>query len=164
VARGTEPGVRLRSKCPPHQFRDRRLAQASRLEQHRVAGAEDVQQLIVTFLRPARDDHQHRERIEPPGKKIKKPQGRNIDPLRIIDQHHHRRRRDQVDQQPVQPVQQVIQRDTRLGIGSVEQLPHYGGRPSENSMACWTHAGQQRFEQLPDASEGEITFQLRAPH
>ncbi len=165
VAGGAELLVRVRPELLPHQVGDAPRAEVPGAQQREVVGGQEVvDQLVVPVLGgPDRHGHQDPDRVEPPGQETQEPQGRLVGPLGVVHQHGQRRPLGEVDQQPVQAVQQRERRPrSGLPVTGAEQALGDAGGAAEHLPPLLVVARQDGFEQLAHHAEGELPLQFGA--
>lgn len=163
VTDGAELGGGLLTEGLADQARDSRRAEILRLQQSHVTGGEQVvEQAGVAFLRSAGDNHRDGHAVQPSRHETEEPQRRQVQPLRVVDDDHHRGLRREVDQQPVQPVEQRIQR-MRGFRWFVERGEQAFARPcGAGEQAPRIGLRDGLLEQLPHGTEREVPLQLGA--
>ena len=148
---------------------DRFDPERGRPDQHRCRVRDQLGQqldLLALLRRPQPDHDRERQALEATGK-IREPTQRGpVGPVEIVDRDHQRSAEGDIRRKPVQAVQHP-ERDIaavrdQLGLGE-QTLREGGGAGKELATLIGPRRGDQRLEQLPQNTVGEVLLELGAP-
>ena len=161
--RGDEPGPRL-GEALAHDRPDARRREGRR-PQHHGSGviAQVAQQIVVRlgFIRARGHRERDRQLADPLREIQQKPQRRTVGPVRVADEDQQRTRLGQIDDRPIQCVQQVEQPLLAAGLPGGVPAQQQRPRAGRGTVEQVGPGSRGRHQQLTDHPERVITFQGR---